>query len=759
MLATLGLAAWCAGVAVATLFDWAPPATPCLVAGGAILVAGCLGLVTGNRRTAFALVAGLLVLGLGRGAAARHVATPSTVDWYLGADAVVTGRVEAAGAAGSGTPAAARAQRFRLAAGHLRAAGADFEVTGGVEVQARGQQELFDGQEVSVSGHLGPLPRTSPAGVDGYAERLEREGVLAQMSATQVTVRGAPPDVSLARLTGRFRAGLVSAIRARLPEPEATVLLGEVAGIRGPLPGDIDNAMVASGLVHVLAISGIKVAIVAALLQAALLPVLGRRGALVSVAGIGLYAIVGGSTASALRSALMGSLGLVGAVLRRDTEVMRSLLLAAALLLMLRPDLAADLSFQYSFLGVLGIHLFAEGVTRRIAWVPQPFRESAAVTVGAQLATLPLTAHYFHLLPLLSPAANAVVLPTLPPAIAAGIAIAAIHGLGAQASGLVSATLSAAEVPLGLLAFLQARLTLLVARATAAIPGAAISLPAFDAPPTIAYFSALAAGRLGRAARWPRTRWIAAAVLAGAVPLVALSLPDGRLHVTFPAGVDGPLAVIRAPDGAALVVDTGSAAAAFRPAVEAALPAAPALPGLPRRLDGLALSGSTREESGGIAAVSAFTVDATFYPSQLTGAAADAVTGQRAAGGSVMALAPGAMVAWHGLEVVAVPVSTRGAIALEVRLGGTRLLVLSATDAADPPVVPAGAYEVIAVGGGAVVPVLEGVRVPKVVVQVVGAGAARPVARGLVTAAGWRLWQTARDGSLVLDCDERSCRT
>ena len=97
----------------------------------------------------------------------------------------------------------------------------------------------------------------------------------------------------------------------------------------------------------------------------------------------------------------MGSLSLVARSLRRrDSEVLRSLLLAAALMLAWRPSLVADLSFQYSFLGVLGIHLFAEAAGRRLGLVPRGIREALAVTAAAQVATLPLTAHYFQVVPL-----------------------------------------------------------------------------------------------------------------------------------------------------------------------------------------------------------------------------------------------------------------------------------------------------------------------------------------------------------------------
>src|SRR5207249_588605 len=82
---------------------------------------------------------------------------------------------------------------------------------------------------------------------------------------------------------------------------------------------------------------------------------------------------------------------------------MRSLLLAAAVMLGWRPSLAGDLSFQYSFLGVTGIQLLSAPVAGRLRWLPLVVREAFAVTTAAQAATLPLTAYYFHVVPLRPP--------------------------------------------------------------------------------------------------------------------------------------------------------------------------------------------------------------------------------------------------------------------------------------------------------------------------------------------------------------------
>ena len=781
MAATAVLLGWCAGDAAGYLGVVELPTPFGIAAAVGIAVLALLAWLSARsdagpaagRLSAVApavllMVAAACLGGVVRGGAGRPPSGPGSLAAHIGQTVSIIGRVDSASmpSGGAAVNPAARVQAFHVVAAEVVAGGRAGSAAGAVLVQARGHAEVFDGQRVRINGRLARLRQLGPAGSTGYADRLEREGVVAEMSATSLQPLEAPPPINPARVVAGVRAELVTAMRDRLPEPEATIVLGEVAGIRGSVPADVDADLVQSGLVHILAISGIKVAIVAALLQAVTMPLLGRRGALVSIAGIAFYTLVGGATASALRSALMGSLGLVGAVLRRDTDLVRSLLLAAAAMLGQRPALVADLSFQYSFLGVLGIHLFAERISGRVRIVPQPFREALAVTCAAQLGTLPLTAHYFAVVPLVAPVANAVVLPTLPLAIVGGLAVAGLHAIGGLVPGAAwSRLVGAATVPVATLVFAVARLALVVAHLTRAVPGAALATPGFGVPATAAYYAATSVVAVAQTRRWPKLRLVA---LAGAVALAALLVagrPDGRLHVEFLGGVTGPAAVVIAPDGATMLLGTGSSASALTPALDSALPPSAPVPGLPRRLDALVLTGSGREESGGLDALGSRRVATALTPDGMTGAAAtSALARLRERGTQPTLLRPGDTAAWHGIELVAHPAGIPGELLLELKWGSVRLLVVSSADARNVPAIPAGDYAALGLGSAGVDPGLGGVSAGEVVVQNAGVAAvggaaspAHPVARGVTQAAGDRLWESSRDGALRLSCDRNGC--
>jgi ComEC/Rec2-related protein len=724
-----------------------------LVAGAGMTLLSAL---RGWRWARFALPVALLCVGLGRGAAAVHHPGTDTVDGYLGATVRLDGSVESGSTpiSGAGGSTASQQQTLRLSVERVSSGATVHHVRGLVLVQAHGQARVWPGQRISVGGRLKRLRRLGPGGIAGYGDRLERQGIEAEIAATEMASLTPPPRLSLARIVDVTRRALVRSCQDLLPEPEATLVLGEVAGIRGHLPAALDADLVDSGLIHLLAISGIKVAIVAGMLQVLTVAIAGRRAAIAAAGGVGLYTLVGGASASALRSAFMGSLGLLGRTLRRDTEVLRSLTLAAGIMLAWRPSLVLDLSFQYSFLGVLGIHLFAERFGRRLERLPRLLREALAVTAGAQLATLPLTAHYFGVIPMLAPPANALVLPTLPASITAGLLLGMA---GAAARALAStlplgATLATAlEVPLAGLLIWLARLAIVVGHTAAHIPGGVLRVASFGTQATAAYYAGLGAFVAGRS-RWRLPLAAAVAAVVGTAVLLASGRPDGRLHMSFLVAGAGPAVLVVAPDGATMLIDSGSQPALLGPELDATLPVGLPLPGW-RRIDSVVLTGGSRPEVGGLTALERYRVDAVFAPADLTTSAAVRWLGVEARRGAVVTrVHPGDGWRWHGLSL-SVTASRAESIALTVVYGAEQIAIVEAGTGV-PGAAPPGDYAVLDVGDGASDPALDGVMARVLVAQ---DAAGKPIARGLRAGFGDELWQASHDGRLEIACDARRC--
>jgi competence protein ComEC len=244
---------------------------------------------------------------------------------------------------------------------------------------------------------------------------------------------------------------------------------------------------------------------------------------MIAVGAMAGYALLAGASAAALRAAVMGMLVILAARLRRDSQVFFSLALTAAVMLGMKPALAADVSFQLSFAGTIGIAAMTDGIASRFGWLPAVLRDPFAATIAAEAATWPLMLANFHQLSLIGPVANALVLPLLP-------AVMIVGGAGA----LLGSPLATAAWPLMQGAGMIASWYRLVIESLGSLPIAAITMPYFPprwlAAAVIVNGGALAGVKL-RQFFWRKKLWAVLGVASLAAVALLLVRPDGHVHV------------------------------------------------------------------------------------------------------------------------------------------------------------------------------------------------------------------------------------
>jgi len=154
-------------------------------------------------------------------------------------------------------------------------------------------------------------------------------------------------------------ATLVSIINQLFHEPQAGLLNGILFGVKATLSKDLTDALVASGTLHIIALSGMNISILVTLVNSTLLYLVRRPIANIITIGLicGFVGVVG-ITPSVLRAALMGVLSLLAVNFGRQIWPIYSWMLAVAIMLLLNPPWIADLSFQLSVMATLGIILF-----------------------------------------------------------------------------------------------------------------------------------------------------------------------------------------------------------------------------------------------------------------------------------------------------------------------------------------------------------------------------------------------------------------
>ena len=260
-------------------------------------------------------------------------------------------------------------------------------------------------------------------------------------------------------------------LAAGLSPREAGLLRGMILGEDEAIAEPVRDDFRASGLAHLLAVSGQNVMLLAALalpLAAAL--GLSHRARLMAVlALIAVYVPLAGGGPSIQRAGVMGAAGLVAAMAGRPASRWYALLLAAAVTLALNPYAAAEPGWQLSFAAVVALLAWAPRLRERLhaRGLATPVADAVAISVAATAGTLPLLALHFEQVSLVSLPANLVAAPVVAPLMWLGMVAAAVGQLSAPAAALVNAP------NLFCLGFLES-----VASAAAALPHAAVPLHA-----------------------------------------------------------------------------------------------------------------------------------------------------------------------------------------------------------------------------------------------------------------------------------------
>ena len=411
------------------------------------------------------------------------------------------------------------------------------------------------GDRVAFKARLRPLGGyNNPGGFD-YAAWLHGRGIVA-------SGYGSEPVHPLATEPGwrwnRLRQDISDWITATLPEGERGVAEALLVGRRGRLDSGLRDAFQVSGTLHLMAISGLHLGLVAGwifltwrLLLLSIQPLarrwdMKRPAALLTLPFLFGHAALAGWSISTQRATVMVGLLMLAMVSGRARAPWRALCWAAIVLLLWRPSELFAAGFQLSFVAVLGILLWNERFSRRAIPLHKGW-QLLWVTLVAALVTAPVAAHHFHVLSPYGPLANLVAVPWV--------------SLVAVPLGLLALPARALHPPLGdaLLRLFGQSLELFGQWVTwiAGLPGAWMRTPGPSATGmTLAAGLALLVWMLWR---WRRWRLLSGLL----IPVVLLwprsGPPEGGVWIAALDVGQAQSVVLRTADGAWSVVDAGGA--------------------------------------------------------------------------------------------------------------------------------------------------------------------------------------------------------
>ena len=414
---------------------------------------------------------------------------------------------------------------------------------------------LAEGDTLSLRARLvGPPNASIPGGYD-----FSRTAWFMGLGATGKAI-GKVERIAAAPAQSPMRARLTAHVRAQIPGSAGGIAAAFATGDRGGISAEDEEAMRASGLTHLLSVSGLHITAVVgaamflALRLLALSPFLALRLPLVAIsAGIGALAGIGytlltGAEVPTIRACVAAVLIVIGIMLGRQAFTLRLVATGALIVLILWPESVVGPSFQLSFAAITSIVALHEwGVMQRllsardegpIVKIGRGLLSLLATGIVVEAALAPIALYHFHKQGLFGALANIVAIPlttfvTMPLEALALIFDGLIPGAGLGA-------------PFWWLTGLSLDLLLWIARTVAAWPGAVAALPSVP----VGAFALMIYGGLwlmlwkGRVRTLGLVPFAVGAVWALATPPPDLLVTGDGMHLAV-RGDDGRLATLR----------------------------------------------------------------------------------------------------------------------------------------------------------------------------------------------------------------------
>ncbi len=254
-----------------------------------------------------------------------------------------------------------------------------------------------------------PSKALNPKGFD-YASYLLSKGITATayVGSENWKVLSHNRKFSIKSLTEVSRNKLLEIYHTlNLGKDEFAVLAALTLGYKDAIDPDLREDFSHSGAMHILAVSGLHVGVIYLILNFIFSLVFKSSRwnflrTFLIVCLLWVYAFITGLPPSVIRSATMFSLVAIGSSLERKSQIYNTISVSAFIILLQNPNYLFDVGFQLSYCAVLSIVYFQPQIAKWI-YVKNKFLRAVwdltAVSLAAQLGTLPLALYYFHQFP------------------------------------------------------------------------------------------------------------------------------------------------------------------------------------------------------------------------------------------------------------------------------------------------------------------------------------------------------------------------
>ncbi len=307
---------------------------------------------------------------------------------------------------------------------------------------------LMPGEELVFRARLQPFQNFGNPDDFNYPRFMKIKGVAGSAyvptSNWQKTGR---QRLTLPILSQRCRAKVLTFYHSFQLDPDALAFISAITlGYKAYLSDDLQEAFRASGTAHVLAVSGLHVGIIYAVINL-LFSFLGKRGRpfvvrqLLVILTLWAYALIAGMSAPITRASFMLTVYCVGRIWKRSGFTYNTLAAAAFIILLFKPFSLFDVSFLMSFMAVFAI-LFFQPKLRQLYTprnrVSKFFGDLSTISLSAQIGVFPLVLYFFGSFPTYFFIANLLIVPLISLVIYATVPLVAVSLFSFLQSPLLS---------------------------------------------------------------------------------------------------------------------------------------------------------------------------------------------------------------------------------------------------------------------------------------------------------------------------------
>lgn len=293
--------------------------------------------------------------------------------------------------------------------------------------------EYATGDALTVRAGLMPAGAPFAPGMFDFQRHAYFQGLSGYGYVTRVESHKPAADSGAENRLEHYREWIAARIYQVLQQPEAGIVTALLNGQRAGIAKKTTNMLQASGLQHIISISGLHVGLLAGVvfyftrllmacsMRLALARPIKKIAAFVALLAIIAYMFIVGTDPPTVRSVIMTGIILFAVMVDREAINLRLVAIAAMVILLIRPESVLDIGFQLSFAAVVGLVAFfqmTQHFWQREFWQSTILHKALRVlamsvmtTLIATFATAPLTMVHFQKIPVLSMLANALATP------------------------------------------------------------------------------------------------------------------------------------------------------------------------------------------------------------------------------------------------------------------------------------------------------------------------------------------------------------